>query len=230
MQFDWKVFGDRSLSLVAAAMPLTGSCFYRVEGGRHLLDHQLFSLSPYWLDQYRHHFWRLDPLHPERLKQSRARLQLLTRDSIPHDGNTREYFEKFLVPQKTVHQTELYFRRGPLIVAGASLLRNEAAGAFTSDNIMFLEKFVEFVEGNILELPDQEPQSQDIPGLTLREQEIAALLGAAICNKEIGRRLNIALPTVKTHVSRILVKAGVQSRAEFIKKLHAGHGVCHLPQ
>ncbi|WP_246748671.1 helix-turn-helix transcriptional regulator [Rhizobium setariae] len=204
-------------------MPLTGCCFYRVEGGRHVVDHQLSSLSPYWLERYYHHFWRFDPLHPERMSQSRARLQLLTRDSVRRDVSAREYFEQFLVPQKTVHQTELYFRRGSQIVAGASLLRNESTGAFTTDNLSFLDKLVEFVEGSVFEPAEAEDAWQDAAGLTPREHEIAMLIGAAICNKEICRRLNIELPTVKTHVSRILSKTGVRSRAELIRKLHNRH-------
>ncbi|MDE1992448.1 MAG: response regulator transcription factor [Rhizobiaceae bacterium] len=154
---------------------------------------------------------------------SRERLQLLTRDSVC-DDTTNEYFEKFLMPQKTVHQVELYFRHGPQIVAGASLLRSESTGVFTPDNLTFLERLVEFVEGNVFKLDDDHAQS-GISGLTPREQEIATLIGAAVCNKEICRRLNIELPTVKTHVSRVLAKAGVRSRAELVKKLHeAGQG------
>jgi DNA-binding CsgD family transcriptional regulator len=230
MHFDRAVFGDQFLSLVAAAMPLTGCCFYRVEGGRHVVDHQLSCLAPYWLDQYYHHFWRFDPLHPQRMHNSRARLQLLTRDTANKDDGAREYFEKFLVPQKTVHQTELYFRKGVQIVAGASLLRNEATGAFSHDNLVFLERLVEFTEGRVFELPDDGAQWLGLAGLTPREQEIAALVGAAICNKEICRRLDIELPTVKQHVSRVLAKAGVRSRAELVKKLHEGRCLPALPQ
>lgn len=225
MQFDRAILGDQFLTLVGAAMPLTGCCFYRVEGGRHVVDHQLSSLSLYWLDRYYHYFWRFDPLHPARMNDSNARLQLLSRDTAQRDDKTSEYFEKFLMPQKTVHQTELYFRKGRQIVAGASLLRNETTGAFTSENLAFLERLVEFVEGNVFDLPDEKSEWQGLAGLTPREREIATLIGTAICNKEIGRRLNIELPTVKTHVSRVLAKVGVHSRAELIKKFNESRGV-----
>lgn len=220
MQFDRAVFGDQFLSLITAALPLTGCCVYRVEGGSQVMGHQLSSLSNYWLERYCHHFWRFDPLHPQRMSGSQARLQLLTRDSL-RDETTKEYFEKFLMPQKTVHQVELYFRHGPQIVAGASLLRNEATGSFTGDNLTFLDRLVQFVECSVFR-DDDSAVAPGIPGLTPREQEIATLIGAAACNKEIGRRLNIELPTVKTHVSRVLAKAGVRSRAELVKKLTEG--------
>ncbi|WP_395382413.1 LuxR C-terminal-related transcriptional regulator [Mesorhizobium sp. UC22_110] len=102
-----------------------------------------------------------------------------------------------------MHQTELYFRAGSRIVAGASLLRSERNGPFTSDNLTFLDRLVGFVEDSVLSDED-EASALDIPGLTPREREIANLVGAAMCNKDICRRLDIELPTVKTHISRIL--------------------------
>ena len=220
MRLDEAEFGDRLLSLVSASMPLAGCCFYRVEDGQYVLDHQLFRLSNYWLNSYYHHFWRLDPLHPSKAQGRGARLMSLTRDTVRANAEARDYFEQFLLPQKTTHQTELYFRQGDRIVAGASLLRDDAIGAFTRDNFVFLERLVEFAESSApWQADDRRPEA--VGSLTPRERDIAHLVAAAVSNKEICRRLDIRLPTVKTHVSRILAKAGVHSRAEFIRKMHA---------
>ena len=51
-------------------------------------------------------------------------------------------------------------------------------------------------------------------GITLREQEVLALLASGKSNKEISGALNIAEQTVKTHVSHILDKLGVPSRTQ----------------
>jgi DNA-binding CsgD family transcriptional regulator len=51
-------------------------------------------------------------------------------------------------------------------------------------------------------------------GLTAREAEILALLGEGLRNADIGRRLFISPKTVDHHVSAILTKLGVRSRAE----------------
>jgi DNA-binding CsgD family transcriptional regulator len=212
-------FGNRLLSLIAASMPLAGCCFYRVEDGQYVIDHQLFRLSSYWLNSYYHHFWRLDPLHPSKVCNRSVPLLSLTRGSAGESADARDYFEQFLLPQGTTHQTELYFRRGNRIIAGASLLRNDAIGAFTRENFAFLERLVEFADGSV-GCQDVEASPHDRWSLTPRERDIANLMAAAICNKEICRRLDIQLPTVKTHVSRILAKAGVRSRAEFIRKMH----------
>jgi DNA-binding NarL/FixJ family response regulator len=53
-----------------------------------------------------------------------------------------------------------------------------------------------------------------INALTAREHEIAALLADGLSNKGIALRLNVALPTVKNHVHRVLDKLGVRSRGE----------------
>lgn len=52
--------------------------------------------------------------------------------------------------------------------------------------------------------------------LTERETEVLRLLSQGHANKEIGRLLQIAEDTVKTHVRHILAKLGVQSRTQAV--------------
>ncbi len=50
--------------------------------------------------------------------------------------------------------------------------------------------------------------------LTEREREVLDCLGDGLTNYSIGRRLGISEATVKTHVSRVLAKLGLQSRVQ----------------
>lgn len=50
--------------------------------------------------------------------------------------------------------------------------------------------------------------------LTQREIQIVKLLAEGMSNKKIARKLTIELSTVKNHVHNILVKMGVESRAQ----------------
>ncbi len=61
------------------------------------------------------------------------------------------------------------------------------------------------------------PESPEV--LTERETDVLRLLAMGRANKEIARELDIGEKTVKTHVSNILGKLGVQSRTQ--AALHA---------
>ena len=50
--------------------------------------------------------------------------------------------------------------------------------------------------------------------LTERETDVLRLLAKGLANKEIARELRIGEKTVKTHVSNVLMKLGVQSRTQ----------------
>jgi NarL family two-component system response regulator LiaR len=52
--------------------------------------------------------------------------------------------------------------------------------------------------------------------LTEREREVLRLLAQGYSNKDIGRDLQIAEDTVKTHIKHILAKLGVQSRTQAV--------------
>ncbi|MFD6445659.1 response regulator [Promicromonospora sp. NPDC060204] len=50
--------------------------------------------------------------------------------------------------------------------------------------------------------------------LTSRERDVAVEIGRGSSNAEIGRRLYLSVPTVKAHVSSVLVKLGVENRTQ----------------
>jgi len=61
----------------------------------------------------------------------------------------------------------------------------------------------------------REVRAPDNPeSLTGRETEVLRALATGLTNREIGRALNIGERTVKTHVSHLLSKLGLQSRTQ----------------
>jgi DNA-binding NarL/FixJ family response regulator len=72
----------------------------------------------------------------------------------------------------------------------------------------------------VIEQAAVDPALEPIPAppawavLTTREREILALAGEGLTNKEIAQRLQIELPTVKSHMHNILEKLHVRSRTE----------------
>jgi DNA-binding NarL/FixJ family response regulator len=53
-----------------------------------------------------------------------------------------------------------------------------------------------------------------ISPLTHRQQELARLVAQGLTNREIAHRLGISVFTVRHHVSNIMRKLGVRSRAQ----------------
>jgi DNA-binding NarL/FixJ family response regulator len=52
--------------------------------------------------------------------------------------------------------------------------------------------------------------------VTDREAEVLALIGRGLTNTEIAEHLTLAGPTVKTHVSRLLMKLAARDRAQLV--------------
>jgi DNA-binding CsgD family transcriptional regulator len=64
------------------------------------------------------------------------------------------------------------------------------------------------------------PVAESFSQLGAREREVLELMVAGLRNRDIAERLYITVRTVKFHVSNILHKLGVQSRAEVIVLAH----------
>jgi DNA-binding NarL/FixJ family response regulator len=57
---------------------------------------------------------------------------------------------------------------------------------------------------------------QDLEQLTEREREVLSLLARGMSNTELASMLHLSIPTVKTHVSRILTKVGARDRTQLV--------------
>ncbi len=216
-------FGSAILGLFKDMVPVTGSCFYRVNEQTEVFQHSLLNLEAEWLTAYQDYFGEADPLHPSRYADNNARVAILD-ETTAVTRQARDYVASFLMPQNTPYQLEVYLRDQHRIIGGLSLLRSSVIGPFSKDECRLIERVVPFAEfclDQILDNAKLEPAEKF--SFTDREHEIVGLVCSGLSNKDICRRLAISLPTVKTHLSRIFTKAEVQTRTALIHKMYDRH-------
>src|SRR5260370_40519710 len=78
-----------------------------------------------------------------------------------------------------------------------------------------------FVVHMIEEVPVKRSASR--PDLTLRQQQLMALVAKGLTNKEIASQLNLSEFTVRNHIHRILKQVDAGSRSEAVQTIR-GHG------
>jgi len=65
------------------------------------------------------------------------------------------------------------------------------------------------------------PGRSSRPELTLRQQQLVALVAKGLTNKEIAARLNLSEYTVRNHIHRILRQVDAESRSEAVEAIRA---------
>ncbi|MEU1229211.1 response regulator transcription factor [Streptomyces sp. NPDC005828] len=77
---------------------------------------------------------------------------------------------------------------------------------------------------HVVERPEQQPRrataAARLAELADREREVAVAVGRGRSNAEIAAELYMGVPTVKTHVSRILAKLGLNNRVQIALLVH----------
>ena len=91
-------------------------------------------------------------------------------------------------------------------------IRTVAAGEALLAPSVTRRLIAHFTEGD--RVPRRTPRG--LAELTEREREVLSLVARGLSNTEIAGTLHVSIPTVKTHVSRILTKLGARDRTQLV--------------
>ena len=120
------------------------------------------------------------------------------------------YFETMLRPSGARHVLTLAIRQSGRIAGALSLVRNQDAPDFSTEDRSLAAALVPALEMSYA-LAHRRPQTPAQP-FTAREAEIARLVADGATNKAIARRLGLSPETVKNHLRAVFAKAGVANR------------------
>jgi predicted ATPase/DNA-binding CsgD family transcriptional regulator len=78
----------------------------------------------------------------------------------------------------------------------------------------------EAIAAGLDDTPEDPWRAGPSPGLTQREQQIAALAATGLTNREIAGRLYLSVRTVEVHVDHVLTKLGFRTRTQLAAWVH----------
>lgn len=175
---------------------------------------------------YQNRYMASDPLNPALHEKGDDTVVHMDSILAPHVIEQLAYYQDFLKPLDYRFVADMFFRADDKIIAVITLLRSEAQGDFSADDLMLLRKLQPFLEFtlNTVYLPPRLSERRSIEQryqLTARELDVVERLISGASNKAIAEEMMLGLPTVKTHLQHIYQKANVVSRAELLSRIIA---------
>lgn len=219
------LFQAKSLELIGNLIEVSGSVFFLVQPD---MQHQgaYISNAPSDIEKsYTSTYFALDPLNPIHFQHTDIKVATLDSQQSQQELLKSRYYLEFMQQYQHRYVADIFFRNARNeIIAAISLLRVKALGDFTAQEIQLLHSVHDFMEYslNTVYLPKRDAERnslQDRYGLTDRELDVLEMLISGASNKEIARRIDMGIATLKTHLNHIYRKTSVQSRTELTARV-----------
>jgi DNA-binding CsgD family transcriptional regulator len=219
-EFQRELFG-----LTSRLLPVDGQRFNIYVPNLHL--HQEVSTGGKvheMTEDYVANYWALDPMHPSNFEETDTVVVTNSMLMTDHSWQKTEIFKKFFQPHGYFHNADVFFRQKERIIAVLTLIRKGPADRFTDHEVELLKRvqpFIQYTLGKVY-LPKRVHNRQSMSdkfGLTVRELDVVELALTGASNKVLVNKLNISLPTLRTHLQNIYSKVGVHSNSELISNL-----------
>ena len=199
------------------------------DGSRSFDGRVQINMDPANLLQYELYYQYHDPITPL-LQQHRT--AVLVGDVLPRAELTRsEFFNDFLARDGLHWGINLYAWAGNSNIGDMRIWRDRRRADFGDTERQLLDlvrpAFTAALrrcrpaapETPALALAGFDANAVAAPRLSEREREVASLAACGLADKEIARRLGIAITTVRTHLDHAFRKLGVDNRMKLVNKL-----------
>jgi len=212
-------FRSQVLLMAAAVVPVSRCCFYNVDPDLEPSGHVVLGDDRRFVAAYLHQYRACDPFHPRHFTQQ-LKSVFRTDEGAGSAVARQRYVQGFMAPMGIRFKAEVFLRdEAGSIIGGLRLSRRESLGEFEGRDISALEAMQPLIQTAFQHVRSRDRATVTQQQLTAREREVLDCMLDGMPNKVICRRLDLALPTVKSHVRNILHKVGATSRANVIAKL-----------
>jgi DNA-binding CsgD family transcriptional regulator len=206
-----------------AALETSAAIFYWVDGPLGMADVELEGLHPQFFNRYAAQMIDRDPLYVRKMVAGGQRVE---RFRAARPGFTMQpgTYGHFLSDHGVTEVIDLLFWSDGVAVAGLGLMKLHTDPPVSRTSIETALALHRFVEHNIHRHSRIAPQRRRrllLGGyrLTDRESDVAELTVKGHTNAEIAALLKVSLPTVKTHLLRVLAKTGCGNRTHLAATL-----------
>lgn len=194
---------------------------YVWDGGRGRFDKGVrINMDPANLARYDTYFQYHDPITFEMQRHRRA---VRVTDVMPQAELKRtEFFNDFLARDGLHWGVNLYAWLGDRNIGDMRIWRDRRHDDFTRDDLALLDLVRPAFVAALARCRDDAPDidhAADGRGLSAREHQVARLASDGMRDKDIARRLDIAVSTVRTHLDHAFEKLAVRNRVALARRL-----------
>jgi pimeloyl-ACP methyl ester carboxylesterase len=159
----------------------------------------------------------------EAMEQATTPERLAAHRLVSSEIDVAEYLRRLSLPALVIHEPHFPFsgfdlsREVAAAIKHCSLVvidENSIAGNRHSRHVEIVDQFLRTGAVHSGDREEPEGLTEARRGLTTRQSEALALLASGLSNKEIAKRLGLAVPTVERHLVNVYAKIGARGRAD----------------
>lgn len=217
-------FQQELIDLIRGLIPVTAVRFWLINPQINIKGFVSYNVDADTEEVYQGQYSHLDPMHPVLFENTDV--TVISSDTImpAEEWQRSVFYKEFMAPRHFDHDADIFFRNEGKIIAVLSILRNNACGAFSAEELQqqqHIQPFLEYSLNNVY-LPRRFSERDQFSrkfSFTERELDVVEVVMAGMDIKSMAAELNLSQATIKTHLQHIFNKTGVHSTKELIAVL-----------